>query len=191
MVLDALQSKNAVAHKLSCSVIILYHWLRLHKLISPALFFYAISAFLIPHLSFLWLFFLSHEVPFLCLSLLLLNFCPTLRNFCLLLRPFAILLGTDPRLYSSIPLFSLLLRALLDSKQQAIFGAQQATSKQDLMTFADGLDASDAAAKLERPNKSQRPNYRSSNNGCTCYKCGKPGHRFFECQSGQSSHQSS
>ena len=48
-------------HKLSCSVIIHYHWLRLHKFHSPALF---ICAFLITHLSFLQLVFLSHGVPF-------------------------------------------------------------------------------------------------------------------------------
>ncbi len=40
-----------------------YHSLRLHKFLSPALFVLELSELLIPHLSFLQLFFLSYGVP--------------------------------------------------------------------------------------------------------------------------------
>ncbi len=67
VLLEVLQSKNMQYHKLFCPVIILYHWLRLHKFPSPALFFVN-RVFLWPHLSYRQLFFLSHGGPlFLCM----------------------------------------------------------------------------------------------------------------------------
>ena len=72
-------------HELSCSVTILYHWLRLHTFPSPARFFlnYLSFSYIPPLLSSALL--LESWSP-LFLSLLLLNFCPTLRNFYLLFR---------------------------------------------------------------------------------------------------------
>ncbi len=96
MALDILQSKNAVAQVILLS----YHSLPLQGYISfsPILsFFLTIWAFLLPHLSYLQLYLLSHGTLFSCLSLLLLNFCPTLRNYCLLFRTLAILLNTNSR----------------------------------------------------------------------------------------------
>ncbi len=83
MALVKLQSKNAVAQVILL-IIILYHWLSLHKFSSSVLFFLNYLSFSCSPLL-LSSALLSHGVLFsFVLSLLLLNLCPTLRNFCLL-----------------------------------------------------------------------------------------------------------
>ncbi len=73
-------------------------------------FFWTISAFLIPHFSFLQLLLLESWNPiFLCLSLLPLNFCPTIMIVNLSFETYVFFfillpsLETNPRPYSSIP----------------------------------------------------------------------------------------
>ncbi len=90
-------------HELSYSVIILYHWLRSHKFLSPTLFYlnYLIFSSTPPLLTSAL--FLSHGAPFYFVYLSCFWISVFLRNFCLLFRTLAFLLKTNPRLYSSIP----------------------------------------------------------------------------------------
>ena len=99
--LDVLQIKNTVAQVILLS----YHSLPLVKVtyvsLSYSLFSELSELFFYPPLLTSALFLESWSPLLLCLSLLLLNFCPTLRNFCLLFCTLAFLLKTKPRLYSS------------------------------------------------------------------------------------------
>ncbi len=90
------------SHKLSCTATILYHWLRLHKFPSPALFFLNYMSFSYTPYLLTSAHLLESWSP-LFLSLLLLNFCPTSRNFCLLFLLWPSF-WNDPSLYSPIPL---------------------------------------------------------------------------------------
>ncbi len=74
-----------------------------------------------------------------------------------------------------------LLRTILLPQQQSMMDARNIKTKEDLMELADSLDAIGVAQKIERFDKplfSQSQGYGSRG----CFKCGKPGHRFFECR---------